>query len=166
MNDRWQVLVTANCVDVINPELQKLLEELRFDVVGNRFDEGRKEGVAGEIFLEVRNRSALSKFEITQVNQQAVDGPQVGDGCGKVALVGRAELCDGLDTTSGDRDYTAILLDEPPLHLLEIVLDQGDLGVALSDGGVQVLVEKLVCLGFFGQVPISPRLEPVQELVD
>ena len=51
-----------------------------------------------------------------------------------VALTGHVELCDGLDTTTGDGDHASILLDEPPLHLLEIILDKSDLCVAIRDG--------------------------------
>ena len=65
----------------------------------------------------------------------------------------------------GSGHDTSILLDKPPLHLLKVVLDKGDLRVAaLSDRGVQVLVEQQVRFSFFGQVPISPHLELVQEL--
>ena len=83
-----------------------------------------------------------------------------------IALGWHGELGDGLDATTGDGHDTSILLDEPPLHLLEIILDQGDLRVALRDGSIQILVEQQVRFSFFGQVPVSPRLELVQELVD
>ena len=83
-----------------------------------------------------------------------------------VAINRHIQLGNGLDKTKGDGHDTSILLDNPPLHLLKIILDKGDLCVALSDGSFQILVEQQVCLGFFGQVSISPRLELVQELVD
>ena len=45
-------------VDVINPYLEQLFE-LGLDVVRNCFVEGREEGFAGQLVLEVRNRLAL-----------------------------------------------------------------------------------------------------------
>ena len=45
-------------VNVINPYLEQLFE-LGLDVVRNCFVEGREEGFAGQLVLEVRNRLAL-----------------------------------------------------------------------------------------------------------
>ena len=41
------------------PYLEQLFEELGLDVVRNCFVEGREEGFAGQVVLEVRNRLAL-----------------------------------------------------------------------------------------------------------
>ena len=66
----------------------------------------------------------------------------------------------------GDGDHASILLDQPHLHVPEVLSEKGELGVAVCDRLVQVLVVQLVCLCFLREVTIRPRFKAVQELVD
>ena len=62
VDDGGEILLTFDGVDVVDPNLEQLLEELGFDVLGNGFDEGGEEGVTGQVFLEVRNRPAFRQL--------------------------------------------------------------------------------------------------------
>ena len=66
----------------------------------------------------------------------------------------------------GDGDHASVLLDQPQLHVLEVISEKVDLGIAVRDRLVQVLVEQLVSLSLFRKVTVSPRFKAVEELID